>query len=131
LVATESRWKKIKKSLASAFLIEDDDNWEPNEQQKEIITKLAKWVTRRRLTLPAMMSLESITPLNYLGSQALVFFHPFVAAFLDTGDYKEFQQMLEHRQSIQFMINILDEHEEAYLARQKEAKRASAREDKE
>ncbi|MCD4653074.1 hypothetical protein K8T06_03990, partial [bacterium] len=130
LVETESRWKKIRSSLASAFIIEHDENWEPSDRQKEIVEKLAKWVIRRRLTLPAIMSLESITPLNYLGSQAMVFFHPFVAAFLNTGDYKEFQQMLENRQSMHFMIKILEKHEEDFIARQKAEKRA-AQENKE
>lgn len=129
---TQSRWKKIKRSLAKAFIIEEDDSWEPSDSQKAIVEKLVKWVTRRRLTLPAVMTLESMTPLNFLSSQVMVFFQPFVSAFLDTKEYMEFQNMLEHRQSIQYMVNILEEHEEAYIARQKSTeKEAAAPKDKE
>ena len=116
---TESRWKRFKSAMASAFIIDEESNWEPNEKQKEIVEKLAVWVVRRRLSLPAIMTLESIMPLNYLGSQALVFFQPFVAAFLETADYKQFQEMLEHRPSIRYMIKILEDREEEFIARQK------------
>ena len=119
-----NRWKKIKSTLASAFKVEDDSAWTPTERQKEIIEKLARWVTSHRLTLPAVMTLESLTPLNFLGSQAMVFFHPFVTAFLNTRDYKEFQEMLEYRQSIHYMVQVLEAREEDFLARQKAEKTA-------
>ncbi len=114
-----SQWKRIKSKLSSAFSVEDESDWTPNEQQVEIVEKLAKWVVSHRLTLPAVMTLESVTPLNYIGSQAMVFFHPFVSAFLNTGAYKEFQEMLEYRQSIQYMVDVLEAREEAFLAKQK------------
>ncbi len=58
------------------------------------------------------MMLESMTPLSYLGSQALVFFYPFVTAFLNSEDYKEFQQMLEYRESIQYMIQVIEREQD-------------------
>lgn len=117
-----SRWRKIRSTLASAFKVEDESAWEPTERQKEIIEKLSRWVISHRLTLPAVMTLESLTPLNFIGSQAMVFFHPFVTAFLNTGDYKEFQEMLEYRQSIRYMIQVLEAREEIFLAEQKAEK---------
>lgn len=103
------KWGKFKDAVASAFRVVPEDPFVPTEKQKEIVGKLAAWVVNRRLTLPAVMSLESITPLNYIGSQALVFFQPFVTAFLDGVGYKEFQQMLEHRGSIEWMIRMIEE----------------------
>ena len=72
------------------------------------------------------MFLESITPLNFIGSQVLVFFHPFVTAFLNSSDYKEFQQMLEYRQSIPIMIKAIEAKEEDWIKRNKSKKGASA-----
>lgn len=130
-----SRWKRLKAVLASAFIIEEESEWHPTDRQQEIVEKLVRWVVRRRLTLPAIMSLESITPMNFLSSQALVFFQPFISAFLDTAAYQEFQEMLEHRPSIQYMIQVLESREEAFTARQKADKKARKkgefREDKE
>jgi hypothetical protein len=121
---TTDRWKKIKSKLSSAFRVDEEENWEPNERQKIIVEKLAVWVVNHRLTLPAVMTLESVTPLNFLGSQTMVFFHPFVSAFLNTGDYKEFQEMLEYRKSIQYMIQVLETRDEEFLAKQKAEKNA-------
>lgn len=118
------RWKKIKSTLSSAFKVDDEGVFEPTVRQKEIVEKLAKWVVTHRLTLPAVMTLESLTPLNFLGSQAMVFFQPFVTAFLNTGDYKEFQQMLEYRQSIHYMVQVLEARDEAFTAEQKAEKAA-------
>jgi hypothetical protein len=120
-------WKKIKTTFASAFKVDDEKDWVPNERQKAIVDKLAKWVINHRLSLPAIMTLESISPLNFLGSQAMVFFQPFVAAFLNTGDYKEFQEMLEYRQSIHYMVQVLEAREETFLAEQKAEKAARRR----
>ena len=65
----------------------------------------------KRLTIPAVMTLESVQPLNYLGSQMLVFFYPFVTAFLKADDYRAFQEMLEHRQSIHYIIETIEQKE--------------------
>jgi hypothetical protein len=126
LILTEqsSHWKKLKSKFSAAFSVEDESDWTPNAQQADIIEKLAKWVVNHRLTLPAVMTLESLTPLNYIGSQAMVFFQPFVSAFLNTRSYGEFQEMLEYRQSIQYMIQVLETREEAFLTKQKAEKAA-------
>ena len=91
--------------------MEPEAPFQPTARQIEIIGKIADWVVRRRLTLPAVMALESVTPLNYLGSQALVFFQPFATTVLDSGAYKEFQAMLEHRGSIDWMVGIIETRE--------------------
>ncbi|MGB3976575.1 MAG: hypothetical protein WBM02_06330 [bacterium] len=124
MTASADRWKKFKSKLSSAFKVESEEDWEPNDRQKAIVEKLAKWVVNHRLTLPAIMTLESVTPLNFLGNQAMVFFHPFVSAFLDTGDYKEFQNMLEYRKSIGYMIQVLEAREEEFDAKRKADKAA-------
>jgi hypothetical protein len=98
--------------MKEAFRIEPDESFVPSERQKQIIDKLADWVVRRKLTLPAVMTLESLTPLNYLGSQTMVFFQPFATVFLNPADYKEFQQMLEHRDSIHFVIQAIETREQ-------------------
>jgi hypothetical protein len=107
-------WIRFKSGLASAFKVEPENLFVPNQRQQEIVDKLAGWVVRRRLTLPAVMTLESVTPLNYLGSQAMVFFQPFITVFLNPADYKEFQQMLEYRESIKWVIQTIESHEDEW-----------------
>lgn len=117
---------KLKRLLVAAFDVDSEDEFVPNERQLQILNKLAGWVVRRRLTMPAVMTLESFTPLNYIGSQTLVFFYPFVTAFLSAGDYKEFQQMLEYRDSIKIMVKTIEDEEERWLAEKKNTKNAKS-----
>ena len=112
-------WKKFKSSVSRAFQVEPEAPFEPTDRQRAIVEKLADWVVKRRLTLPAIMTLESITPLNYLGSQVLVFFYPFVTAFLNPEDYKEFQQMLEYRESISYMVNCIESKEDEWTEKKR------------
>jgi hypothetical protein len=109
----KNTWKKFRSGVANAFKIEADQPFTPTERQTEIVTKLADWVVRRKLTLPAVMALESVTPLNFLGSQAMVFFQPFATVFLNPADYKELLQMLEYRDCIQYVIRTIESKEDA------------------
>ncbi len=72
--------------------------------------KLARWVDGRKLTMPAVMFLESVTPLNFVSNQVMVFFHPFVTTFLNPADYEAFQDLLEHRESIPYLIDKIENY---------------------
>ena len=121
----KKKWEKIKTSMSSAFSVEPEEPFSPNQRQQEIIEKLATWIDRKRLHLPAIMFLESVKPLNYLGSQVLVFFYPFVTAFLNSKDYKEFQQLLEYRESIGYIIEAIEKKEKQRENRKKQPSQSS------
>ena len=70
---TEER--SVFKRLKHAFAIEDAAAFQPTEREHETAEKLCREVVRRRMTVPALMLLEMSRPLNYLGAQALHFFH--------------------------------------------------------
>jgi hypothetical protein len=53
-----------------------------NIEDKDFLTKLAEEVKSRRLTTPAIFFLEMTRPLNFVGSQAMVFFGPIISARL-------------------------------------------------
>ena len=55
-----------------------------NIEDKDFLTKLAEEVKSRRLTTPAIFFLEMTRPLNFVGSQAMVFFGPIISAFVKT-----------------------------------------------
>lgn len=47
-------------------------------EQEEVLNKVARKVVEKRMTVPALMFIESVKPLNFIGSQMLVFFEPIV-----------------------------------------------------
>ena len=56
------------------------------------------------MTAPAIMALESVKPLNYIGSQAMVFFEPIIQTIFNLKDYDTMRQMLERRETIEMLL---------------------------
>ena len=52
----------------------------PEPEQRALLEKAATWIVRRGLTAPAILFLEIGKPLNFLGSQLLIAFSPFIQA---------------------------------------------------
>ncbi len=106
------------------------DGCPPEETQSDpdttLLRSIAGRVTRMGLAVPAVFFLESVKPLSFIGSQALVFFEPFVKAFLDLKSYDRFAQLMEDRTNIEKLITIIEE-QEAERARKEKKEKAERR----
>ena len=65
------------------------------EREAAIMEKIAAKVVEWKMTVPAILFLESVKPLNYIGAQAMVFFEPFVQALFNIAEYDTFREMME------------------------------------
>lgn len=117
------------------------DNFQPvspeeisQERKEEIISKLAKGIVKRRMTAPAIMFLESIKPINYIGSQLLIFLEPVILAIFPISQYREVAVILEERDSIEHIIRAIENYDdeaiEAEKAEKKSAKTKSKNDEK-
>ena len=79
-----------------------------SEKELAVILKLVTVIQKRKLTLPATMFLECAHPLNYIGSQMMVFFRPFLTFFFTPAEYDIFQGILERREGIERIIEALE-----------------------
>ncbi|HWR81848.1 MAG TPA: hypothetical protein VN285_00945 [Candidatus Deferrimicrobium sp.] len=79
------------------------------EEEEALLAKVAGKVVERRMAVPAIVFLESVKPLNYIGSQAMVFFEPIVQALFNLKDYDTFRQALERRESIEILLLKIEE----------------------
>ena len=95
---------------------------ELTERQRELLDKLAEKVVRLRMTVPAIMFLESVRPMNYVGSQVMVFFAPLVRGFFGLPEWDEIRLVLEHRESIGYFIDLIEQKEGDVLAEEKRLK---------
>jgi len=77
---------------------------ERREGQGDLIQRLAKRIVDLRLSAPAIFFLESMKPLSFLGSQALVFLQPIVQSFFNFKEYDEITRMLEDRDNVEKLI---------------------------
>ena len=68
---------------------------ELTEKEKEVFKKIAQRIVDYRMTVPAILFLESVKPLNFIGSQALLFFQPIVQILFTTVEYDIFAASLE------------------------------------
>lgn len=92
--------------------------------EQEVLFKIADLVVRRGFTVPAILSLETVKPLNYIGSQAMVFMEPFVQAiFKDISKYNTFRRMMEQRDNVERLLQKIEELDAVQFQKEKEEKK--------
>lgn len=95
--------------LRHAFAIESAEACVPNARQSEICDLLLREVSRRSLTTPAILWLETTKPLNYVGAQLLHFCEPILSAVCDQQACREFAQFLERPGAVDYLCGRLEE----------------------
>jgi|UniRef100_A0A7C3Z0U7 hypothetical protein len=78
---------------------------------EELIERVAKRIVELRLTPIAIVLLESAKPLSFVGSQVLVFFQPIVTSIFPLNSYEEFVRILEDRNNVERLIQMIENEE--------------------
>ncbi len=95
-----------------------------SKDEQEILFKLADFIVRKGLTVPTILTLETVKPLNYIGSQSMVFLEPFVqAVFKDISKYNTFRRMMEKRDNVERLLQKIEELDAIQFQKEKELKR--------
>ena len=89
-----------------------------------LMTKLGAWLAQRRLETPAVLFLESIRPLSFVGAQGMHFLEPFARAVFDVKEYERLARLLERRSNLELLVRAI---EDAADARDAAARQAKAR----
>jgi hypothetical protein len=92
------------------------------ERQKELLEKIADQIVKRKMTVPAIMFFESIKPLSFVGSQALVFLQPIIQAFLNRREYDEIVLMMEERENVEKLLCEIERQEAIWQDRERAEK---------
>lgn len=103
------------------------------EEERELLRKIAQKVVDMRMTVPAILFLESIKPLNYIGSQAMVFFEPFASALfrfrtlhmtgMQLSEYDLFRRMMEKRDNVERLLQKIEELDAVQFQKEREIKK--------
>ena len=75
---------------------------------KNFLTGVAKKIIELKLVTPAIFFFEMVKPLNFIGSQTMVFFGPIVSAFVKTDGYYRAAELFESNVSVEFLISELE-----------------------
>jgi hypothetical protein len=105
-------WSKLR----YAFSIEDDSEdiqRRFSDEEIRLLDKVADGIVKRRLSSPALIFLESVRPLNFLSSQAIVFLQPIVGLIISKKEIDLLAKILEKRESIPLLIELIEKKEEA------------------
>ena len=90
-------------------------------EDRAVLERVAARVVELRLEVPAILTLESVRPLSFIASQAMVFFQPLVQSFLRFGDYRRFAALAERRDALEALTALIERRaEESSAARRAE-----------
>ncbi len=78
------------------------------ERRQQLIEGLADWINRRGLTTPAIIFLETHKPLSFIGSQAFLFFQPFLSFLVNDEIIREYALLFEDRTNVERLLQHLE-----------------------
>jgi hypothetical protein len=73
-----------------------------------LLERICREVVRRRLTTPALFTLEMSRPLNYVSAQFLHFIQPIATVVANKNEYENLTRFLEQRGSIDYLCGRLE-----------------------
>jgi len=91
---------------------ETDDSSELTEQDRILLDKIAKKIAYLGLSTPAIFFIEMHKPMNFLGSQLLVFLEPILWGFFNSDEFRRFALILEKRDTLEVLLRRIEELEE-------------------
>ncbi|MGH7962551.1 MAG: hypothetical protein ACRERD_12115 [Candidatus Binatia bacterium] len=99
-------WGRLRQEFAHAFaLAPTETDFTPEETA--LLEKIAGLIVRRGMAVPALLFLESVGPLNFLGSQVLHGLRPFLELVCDATEMERLASLLERRDSIPRLITLI------------------------
>jgi hypothetical protein len=107
-----SRFKlrRLRSWLAHAFAVAPEAA-PLDPEDLALIARVADLVVRRRMATPAVMLLESVRPLSFLGSQFMQFVKPFATLALNPQQYERFTRLLERREGVGLLLDAIGDRE--------------------
>jgi hypothetical protein len=101
------RVRDLKEAMKVAFAVESTDEGLSSEDQA-LLDKVAATVVARRMASPAMLFLESIGPMNFLGSQALHALTPILNLACHAREIERAAYLLERRDAIPRLLALIE-----------------------
>jgi len=92
-----------------------------------LLERVAARVVELRLEVPAILTLESVRPLSFVASQAMIFFQPLVQALLRFRDYRRFAALAERRDALEALTALIERRAEESRAARRAPGAGSAR----
>ena len=103
---------------------EKEENKEPIPAEEDaIMERVALKVVQWRMAVPAILFLESVKPLNYIGAQTMVFFEPIVQSIFNFKDYEIFRATMERRENVEHLLQKIEKYDAVMYERERAIKK--------
>ncbi len=99
--------RRVKEHLRHAFAVGPAVG-ELSSEDLALLDRVADAVVKRGMAIPAAVFLESLGPMNFLGSQALHFLTPLLDLACDARDIERVACLLERRDAIPRVIALIE-----------------------
>jgi hypothetical protein len=103
-----SVWRRLRQEFVHAFALAPA-GVEFTPEETALLEKIAALVVRRGMAAPALLFLESLGPLNFLGSQVVHGLRPFLELVCDAAEMERLAVVLERRDSVERLITLIQE----------------------
>ena len=101
------KWGKVRAELSHAFSTTSGPELF-TAGDLALLERVADAVVKRGMAAPATVFLESLGPMNFLGSQALYFLTPIVEWAFQAKEVEQVARLLERRDTISRLIAIIE-----------------------
>ena len=80
-----------------------------DDVQREAVDKTARFLVRIGMTVPAVLAIESIRPLSFMGSQFMHLLSPSVGTILAPNSWDAIAKLLEEREGMDYFLQRIEE----------------------
>ena len=101
------KWDRVRTGLAHAFSTRSEAE-SFTVEDLALLQRIAEAVVQRRMAAPAVVFLESLGPMNFLGSQALHFFAPIIELAFSAQEVSLVAALLERRDTTVRLIALIE-----------------------
>lgn len=98
---------QLQAGFRHAFAVRSDSR-PLSMEDVELMERVADVIVKRGMAAPATVFLESMGPMNFLGSQALHFFTPIIECAFNVKEVEQVARLLERRETIPQLIAIIE-----------------------
>ncbi len=105
--AVTEKLTKVQAGLRHAFAVQPETQPLAIEDV-QLLEQIAETIVKRGMAAPATMFLESMGPMNFLGSQALHFITPIIDCAFNVKEVEQVARLLERRDTVTRLIAIIE-----------------------
>ena len=78
------------------------------EVQADAVARVVQFIDRFGMHVPAILTLESMRPLSFVGSQFMHLLTPSIGVFLTVTQWEAMAALLEERDGVEYLIRQIE-----------------------